>query len=420
MFNLLPVKGFQYSWKTKQQINSLNTILKAINRCAIEKPDKLMSLYEKLVLLHIKTIRAGKAKPPITAWFAAHPLFHIEKTIQLIIKEKQIQSSITELSQQIDLPAIYRRYEGKDSFRTLVQGQLNAINDAYEVINLGGNNNPIIQIKLDKDHSFVMRLLRVNSEEDLNYTSPRHVRDLLDDVAEVPKPYLLLPVEDDSLETTYIECGPYYERGSLEHLFKSLHAKNNKNGPDVTLLTILYAQKMIQLLIELNNHDVWYTDLKPGNILLTDNEHIAISDIKGLVLSPNKKISRNRVSLTPAYFQSSVFDKKEVNLERLQRQTLASTLYELLCNKLPTPAITHQPDWKNEYDFTQPCFKSPEGKFLKKFIRELSKSKANSLNNFLVLIFDFEDQQIKSYMMKRENEPGVTLDDSEFLSGWEI
>ncbi len=417
MFDLLPVKGLDYSWKTKQQINSLNAILKAINRCALDKPEKLMPLYEKLVLLHIKTVRAGKAKPPIITWFAAHPLFYIEKSLQLLIKDKETQSSIIELSQHMDLRAIYRRYEGKDSFRQLVHDQLVAANIDCNVINLGGNNNPIIRVELDEQHRFVMRFLRVNSQEDLSNLSPHHVRGLLGDVAEVPQPYLLIRVDSDYLETTYIECGPYYERGSLEDLFQHLH-EQQKKAPELAYLTLLYAQKILKLLMELNNRDVWYTDLKPGNILLTDNEQIAISDVKGLVLSPDKKINKNRVSISPAYFQSSIFDKGDVNLERLQRQTLANTLYEMLCNELPNPKITHQPDWKNEYDFTKPCFQSPEGIFLKKFIRELNKSKANSLNNFLVLIFDFEEQQIKSYMKKMEKKSIIPLDDS--LPSWEI
>lgn len=424
MFNLLPVKGHRYSRKTKQQINSLNKILKAMNQVEVDNPVKLIPLYEKLVTFHRKKIRSGSAKPAICGWFAAHPLFRIDKIIKQLIKAKKIESSIMELSQQIDMIEIYKRYEGKDSFRTLVQKQLHQVDDTLEITNLGGGNNPVVRVKLDDDHSFIMRFLRVNSQDEKNKVSPRFLRENLEDIEELPKPYLLLPVEDDYLETTYLEFSPYFERGSLVQLFQHLHAQKGKNTLDPNQLLLLYAQKIIDFYIRINNRNIWYTDLKPENILLPilpDTEHVVLSDIKGLVLSHTNKIARNKVNVTPAYFQSSVYENKEIHLDLLQRQNLANTLYELACGKLPIPAITHQPDWKNKYDFEQPCFQTPEGVFLKKLIRELNKSKALPLTHFMQLISDFEEEQIKSYMKTMEkNQVFVPLEDSYSHSNWEF
>jgi serine/threonine protein kinase len=422
MFNLLPTKGLSYSRTTKQQIKSLNKILKTMNECALNQPEELTPLYQKLVAFHRKKVGGGSAKQPIKDWFVAHPLFQIDRVIQQAIKEKTILTSITELSQQADLIAIYRRYEGKDSFRTLIEQQLHDIDEGIEVVNLGGGNNPVVRVRLDEDRFFIMRFLRVGSQEDYAGVSPRCLRDSLQNVDELPMPYLLTPVEDDRQEVTYLEFSPYYERGSLADHFKKLREQKDKKSIDTNQLVLIYAQKMISFLSKINPHNIWYTDLKPENILLpmmVNEDYVVINDIKGLILSPNNKIRRNMVSMTPAYYQSSVYEGRDVHLDLLQRQTLANTLYELACGKLPIPEITHQPDWKNQYNFDQPCFKNPEGLFLVQFIRELNRSQAFPLTHFTSMIEDFEDTQIRTFLQRAEGEkPFIGLDDSSSLSSW--
>lgn len=422
MFNLLPSKGLGYSLKTKQQIKSLNKILKAMNECALHQPELLIPLYQKLVTFHRKKVGGGSAKQAIKDWFAVHPLFQIDRIIQQAIKEKTIITAINELSTQTDMVAIYRQYEGKDSFRTLIANQLHEIDASIEVVNLGGGNNPVVRVKLDDNRFFIMRFLRVGSKEDNAGVSPRCIRNSLINVDELPMPYLLLPVEDDRLEVTYLEFSPYYERGSLADDFKRLREDKDKKIININQLVLIYAQKMIGFLEKINAQNVWYTDLKPENILLpmlTHDDYIVINDIKGLILSANSKIRRNKVSMTPAYYQSSVYDDKDVRLDLLQRQTLANTLYELACGKLPIPEITHQPDWKNKYNFNQPCFKTSEGLFLVQLIRELNKSQVLTLTHFTSMIEDFEEAQIRRFLERTEGEkPFIGLDDSSSLSSW--
>lgn len=411
MFELLPVAGGLISRKRKQ-INQLNDILKKINRCEIYNPERLQHYFDKLVLFHKKTIVKGEVEQPILTWFTNQPLFRTKNKIEKIINNHRLRLEVTQLLQQINLVALYRNYEGKDSFKLLIKTNITAINPHYKVASLGGGNNPLVKVTLAKDRHFVVRFLRLNSREDAEGISPRIARERITGMKQIPQPYFLSRLEDDRQEVTYLECSEYYEHGSLEELFDELHhQENDETAVDLNPLILLYARQFLEFFMELNQHNVWYTDLKPSNVLLNQDGDIIISDVKGLVISSQKMVHSSQTSTSAAYYQSSVYKDKEINLERLQRQTLANTLYELACDQLPIPKITHHPNWRNKYDFEQPCFQSEEGQLLKTMILELNKRRSKPLSYFLNSLDTFTKEQ-QSQQLHEEEHPYVPLDNS--------
>ncbi|KTC94681.1 hypothetical protein [Legionella erythra] len=391
MFDLLPVEGGLLSQKRKQ-IVLLNDILKKMNHTQKSDPERLPYYYGKLEALHRKIMGKGEADHVIKQWFLTHPLYKTQQQIIELVKHRQLEKKVKKLVKQLDLDNLYSKYTNKDSFKRLVQDRLMALDTSYKVTSLGGGNNPILRITLNKDQQFIMRFVRVDSQDEDRGVSPKQAREQASGMPEVPQPFLMHFVASDFQEKTYIEFGHYYPQGSIDELFKQLNA-HKKDSPDKETMVLLYARKFLEFYLDLNRRGVWYTDLKPSNILLDSQGGIVISDIKGLLPSHESKVVSSKTNTSKAYYQSSVFEGKAINLERLQRQTLANTLYQLTTGQLPVSIKGHYIDWKYKYNFNQDCFKSPEGELIKSLILQLNMSRPKPLTHYLTLINDHLNQE---------------------------
>lgn len=386
MFDLLTTKSS--SPVKTEQLTEFNKILKKINQYETENPEKLHTYYLKLESFYNKYMRQSQKEQTIQQWFTNHPLQDVKREIDKITNKHRILKCI----EHINFHEIYRNYDSKESFRDLMQEQLSNINPNYKAISLGGGNNPIIHVTLNQDEQFILRLLRLNSKEESQGNSPKQAREKLNSMSELPQPYSLLPIENDSHETTYIECSTFYPQGNLEELFKHLHNPINKSElreDELNLKVLLYTQKCLSTLIQMNQHKIWYTDLKPSNMMLTNEGELAISDIKGLVMSEENKIDSRRTSTSQAYYQASVYEGQQINLERLQCQTLATTMYQLASNTLPEQEEKSHGQWKNNFNFDKPCFQTTRGKQIAQMIIQLEKTPTplrdhlDKLNHFI-------------------------------------
>ncbi|HRD68811.1 MAG TPA: hypothetical protein PK657_01575 [Legionella sp.] len=354
---------------------------------------------------------------PITLWFENNRLIDIKKKLNYVEKNSYIRTHVRDLVNYIQPDEIARRYGegGKISFRTLIQEQLQELKEDYEVNYLGGNNNPVVQVKLGRgDQSFVCRFVKVDLEEYKSGISSINVReDLLTQavINEVARPYFIQELEDNGIEVTYFECNEYYSRGTLEAFFAELHNQNKSEDPsivkkalfDINWQVLMFTKLIINFLIKINSRDIWYTDLKPSNILIDDSGGIVLSDIKGLLYSPHTLIKRNRVNRTEAYFQPSIEEgDNQINLARLQCQTLATTIFQLATNNLPHREKDSIRLYGRNSNFNQLCFKYPEGEFLKDLIRGLYKMKPFALSVALEKINNFEEQHIATEKAKIE------------------
>lgn len=391
MFDLLPVEGGLLSQKRKQ-IVLLNDILKKMNHSKNSDPERLPYYYGKLEALHRRIMSKGEADTVIKNWFLAHPLYKTHHQIIDLVKHRQLEKKVKKIAKQMDLGSLYSKYTSKGSFKGLVQDRLMAIDSSYKVTSLGGGNNPILLVTLNKDQQFIIRLVRVDSQDEERGISPKQAREQVSGMSQVPQPLLMHFVANDFQEKTYIEFGHYYSQGNIEELFKQLN-DHKKNSPNKETMVLLYARKFLEFYLELNRHGVWYTDLKPSNVLLDSQGELVISDVKGLLMSHEGKMPSAKTNTSKAYYQSSVFEGKLINLERLQRQTLANTLYQLTTGKLPVSVKGHYIDWKNKYNFNQDCFKTPEGELIKSLILALNMSRPKPLTHYLTRINDHLNQE---------------------------
>lgn len=386
---LTPIKSSGSFFSSKRlQIDKVNEFIRKINKHHESDPQKALDYLQELSEFYQKRLLKDDLTSNLAIWFIENPIEGIQSKLQLQRSNNQLRDKILDLAAQVQLPAIYDSYSGKDSFRTLIEGELTKVDRSYEVITIPSNNNPIVQVN-HKDDSFVVRFLTMNKKEETSGVSPRLIREQIQDLPQIPQLYLSEFVAADQQEITYLEYSEFYASGDLQKHFDTLrHRKDLKyiTTADVDKELFGYAKKLIEFLIAVNEKQIWYTDLKPGNVLLNNEQGIVISDIKGLIASSELEVPSNRTSVSQAYFQSSVFNNNQINLQMLQCQTLATTLYELACGKLPMQFSTHNGGWRNIYNFNQPVFRSEHGKELHQLIKDLLSKEPPSMEEALEFI----------------------------------
>lgn len=380
MFTLLQVSGMPFSEK-RAQINKINYYLEKINNNYKSDPEKALKYANKICTYCQDLLEKGKVSSVIELWTIDTPPLEIKRKIELLASNSRLRKNIIQLSTTAKLSDVYSEYHGKDSFRALLQRRLNTIDEGYEVISLESGNNPIVQVNQD-GKSFIIRFLRVSRGAEKDGYSPRIAREQLDGIQQIPQPFLLELAEQDDIESTYMEFGEFYEQGNLLKRFENLYIQKQKKiitSSDFEKTLLSYAKRMVEFYILINEKRIWYTDLKPSNILINDNDEIIISDVKGLIISDTPIVITNRTSTSPAYYQSSVFINNQIDLELVQCQTLAVTLYQLACGALPEQIELNKSKWKNNFDFNHAVFRTPVGEFLQKLIVQLNKKPALSM-----------------------------------------
>ncbi|WP_133135930.1 protein kinase domain-containing protein [Legionella rowbothamii] len=386
---LTPIKNSGLFFSSKRlQIDKVNEFIRKINKYYRSDPQKALDYLTELNNYYQKRLQKNDLASTLAIWFIENPIENIQNKIHHQISNNQLRDKILDLTAQIQLPTIYESYTGKDSFRTLVEGELDKVDEEYKVVSIKSNNNPIVQVNHEED-SFVVRFLRMDKNEEDSGVSPRFIREQIQDLPQIPQPYLIEFVSADQQEITYLEYSEFYASGSLQKHFDVLRKRNDlKYIPTADIHKELfgYTKKIAEFFIAINEKQIWYTDLKPGNILLNNEQGIVISDIKGLIASSELEIPSNRTSTSQAYFQSSVFNKNQINLEKIQCQTLATTLYELACGELPMQFPTSHSDWRNMYNFNHPVFRGEQGQELRQLIKALVSKEPPSMEEVLELI----------------------------------
>ncbi len=384
MLKLIKNTGKFFS-TTRTQTNKINYYAEKINNYLVTNPEKALKYADKLIVYVQKIETEKKICRSVQQWLEDNSPHEIKKRVEKINKHKNLQNTVHQLSSSAKLPSIYKKYQGKDSFSLLIDQKLNQIDKGFQVESLHGGNNPIVKIH-HHDKIFIVRLLRMNKEEEESGASSRFIRETYcQDISQIPQPYLIEWVADDGHELSYIEYSQYYAEGSLQGHFETLREQRKQKtlGPDeFDKELLLYTKKLIEFFVSINDRKIWYTDLKPSNVLL-DNGQIVISDIKGLVVSNKNYIESYKTNTSKSYYKSSVFNQNQVDLELLQCQTLATTLYQLACGELPQQVQEGISSWNNVYNFKHPVFTGEEGKFLKHLIKKLSLNVPVSMSKVL-------------------------------------
>lgn len=248
-----------------------------------------------------------------------------------------------------------------DKYRNLlvneIQDTFGAEDGRLSVNVLSSANNPVFQlIDVVTQKSYCLRLMGVNTVNTLYGDTPmqiRHMRDSDNNPVETMmiNMHACEPLGCESMGsdvsnpdvTQVLEITDFANGGSLESFYdENMHGK--KSNPEIAYQL---AQDMLYLVTHLNKeneHGIYYTDIKPGNLLRNYEEgkySIVIGDTKAYrtKLSEQEVASQDRRSLEP--IRNAEVSKPYLNslnrnsYDMIQLDNLLGTAYELLMHELP-------------------------------------------------------------------------------------
>lgn len=362
---------------TRSQIKQVNALVRKINKYqqknlplnALHYVDKLITYIQQLNSEH-------KIKPAIKEWAEQNSLDECQKNLMNESKKRELQEKVKALSVEAKLPSIYNVEHSPSSYPELIGNKLKKIDEKLQFQSLNAENNPAIVVtNPEANITFIVRYFRMLNTGGGKHISPKEIREQCSkDMPQIPAPLAMERIAKEGNDELYFEYSQFYPEGNLKDHFARL--REQKEQGTINELTFDKAlldcsRQLMEFLVSLNERKIWYTDMKPSNILLSEGK-IILSDIKGLLASQSDKVTSNRINATKGYHSSNVFfNDHYVNLELLQCQTIAATLYQLACGELPESNGGIN-SWENTYDFSHPAFQSEQGKFIKSIIELFS------------------------------------------------
>lgn len=409
MYDLIPLHGALLG-KKRAQIATVNKFLKRIDDGLkfdmfddVDKLDKAQVAYEQLNAYYFNIMKSNYATSFIKNWFQTHPLYKIQDYIDT--EREKIKSHIKIISDEdgmfkpnisklqldflrqakssVRLEKIYSKVETPQSFRSILENALkDEIDTSFTVATLGGENNKVLLVTLNNKESFVCRFFNVIKSDFDKGLSAKQARERLKNLPYVVQPLGMKALNIPSDDQVYLEFSEYFPLGDLENHFKKLHRDANIDWNVLQDKIFVVADQLVQFYIKIYEEGAWFTDLKPGNILLGDNLDIRISDAKGFILSENRKVPIKHTNITENYLSSSVFDAENcIDLLSVQRKNLAVTLYQLLTNRLPKKIPRHSDThfkWHLKFNFDDAVFQNQNGIFFQTLINDLYDGKIHS------------------------------------------
>lgn len=377
MLPLLKQQSISPFSTTRNQIKHVNSIVHKINKYQQKKqPLKALPYIDKLASYILQLDEEDKIKQPIKEWAEQNSLDEFKKNIISENKQRELQKKVKQLTKKAKLPSIYRLENSPSTYPDLIGDKLKTIDEKLEFQSLNAENNPAVVVTSpDTNMTFIVRFFRMPNTGDDKHLSPKEIREQCSkDMPQVPAPLAMERITKEGNDELYFEYSQFYPEGNLKNYFANLREQKEQGiiseaAFDKALLDC--SKQLIEFLVSLNERKIWYTDMKPSNILLNEGK-IILSDVKGLLASQSYKIPSNMINATKGYYSSNVFfNDNSVNLELLQCQTIATTLYQLACGELPeSDGGIH--NWKNTYDFNHPVFQSEPGQFIKSIIELFS------------------------------------------------
>ncbi|MFJ1267631.1 hypothetical protein ACD661_03550 [Legionella lytica] len=376
MLPLLKQQSISPFSTTRTQIKQVNTLVQKINTYQ-QKNQLLRALkyVDKLAVYLQQLEQENKIKAPIKEWAEQNSLDEFKKHILSESAQRELQQKIKQLTGKAQLTSLYHLENSPSTYPNLIGNKLKTVDNKLEFESLNAENNPAIVVtNPDKNMTFIVRFFRTINTGDSKHRSPREIREQCSkDMPQIPAPLAMEPIAKEGNDELYFEYSQFYPEGNLKNYFANLREQKEQgiiSAPEFDKALLDCSKQLMEFLVSLNERKIWYTDMKPSNILLNEGK-IILSDIKGLLESKSAKTQSNMINATKSYHSSNVFFNDNVNLELLQCQTLAATLYQLACGELPEPNGTIN-CWKNTYDFSQPVFQSEHGHFVMSIIELLS------------------------------------------------
>lgn len=193
-----------------------------------------------------------------------------------------------------------------------------------------------------------------------------------------------IPAQDipkDRVCLTVMDCYP----NNLEKMIQRLRHAHDPEACIAAARNI--GHQLSGILKTLKAHDLIWTDMKPGNLLLRDNDQIVIADVKGIV-DPAKLNRRKRGNqslifgdVSSGFLSSDFKEKRQMSTrdageakgvwEREYSYNLAITLYVLATATKVESIISAGGDEGIYFNFNYRVFQTPAGQRLQYIIAKL-------------------------------------------------
>lgn len=206
--------------------------------------------------------------------------------------------------------------------------------------------------------------------------------------------YLCKPVEylDEQHVHTYMEITEFFQQGDLAHTMRRLH--ETQALQHTQRVATGYARNLIEIMLDFEAAGVCFADIKPSNFMVSDNNHLAISDTKSLFLTNGETIIKTKGNIidTAGYrapeqfirrtmqdvlFKSDdsdirkdarvILDTDKTNIQDIHRYMIGLTIYEIVTNHL-VASEDRTETGEHRFNFEHPAFNGPEGNVLRNII----------------------------------------------------
>lgn len=172
------------------------------------------------------------------------------------------------------------------------------------------------------------------------------------------KPLAQILLDKNNENYLFVEISAAYPYDLMSYLPR-LKKRNESDDENLTIL--MYAKKIMEHLLELNQHNVYYNNIKPSNLLIDQWGNIYLSQMKSLVYS------RGEAQLQPQQLINHVLDNDSssaLNLDQYQKLSLGLCLYQLSNHTAASINI-------EDMNFEARKYKTPAGKKLHRLITQL-------------------------------------------------
>lgn len=381
--------------------------IKAFNRAVEQGDARVMGKKFDAIVRQLAALNPDRMPKDIASWW---------KQNQKAVEAMKAPVLAQQLQIDLDAIALYYTYSlnsDHDIALQKINEQINASykpKKKYDVKLIGGKNNPVFLVEnLTTGAKNIVRFLQVSQAAQKNQNSCIQAIERLQKANDpaISKQYHRAYADVSSLMDDYfIEISECLEHGNLEEAINSKYPpiteKEMRRGiTDLKGKTInrqkdvlAYAKALINMHHRMEQRGVYYTDIKPSNLMIGSNNkppsHVDIvySDAKSFLLSSDGKWHdfRDSPQVTDAFVNTSLMSPplgEAFDLKRISRQALASSIYQMVTGEQPTKDRSNTGDVI--YDFQHYAFTGPEGEALKSTIENLIADPAPAYDSVLKL-----------------------------------
>lgn len=318
------------------------------------------------------------------------------------------------------------------------------------ITRLGANNIPLFKVsKQNPNNPAIHHNVAVRFIDDQRLVDIKNQLKHTPAQKHLAQQFICKPVEmlDENHVHTYMEISEFFNQGDLSHVMRRLHETHDRTRCQQAATG--YARNLIEMMLNFDECGVCFTDIKPSNFMVNDNNQLVISDMKSLFLNhrayqvktkgqiintegyraPEQFISR--VNLDKLFRSDdgdirkqarAMLESEMTNVHDLQRYQIGVTIYEIVTNHLVAREDRNE-NGEHRFNFNHPAFDGPEGNVLRNIIVGLTnpipKARISFADAMQLLHGYYQSLRTTSRLFQRANPPApepnpmteVNLDD---------